>query len=145
MRCRIFQYRRCTQKLGKWAPVLVLVPIFLNVGSQIITYCCGNVKTKYFNVLKRVFFFFPDMNVVKVMVWIPENLFCVGQRSDLLGLPYFFFPSSLFFFLWVILTCICVNQKKSDRWDYADKCLVQARGEWELACLMEPDCSSQPK
>lgn len=37
------------------------------------------------------------MNVVKVMVWIPENLFCVGQRSDLLGLPYFFFPLLPFF------------------------------------------------
>lgn len=62
---------RCMQNLGKHAPVLLLVPICLNLASQIITCYYGNVKTKK---CSEDVFFFPGMDVVKVMVWIPEKI-----------------------------------------------------------------------
>lgn len=103
------------QKLGKPVSGLLLTPISLNVASQKIRCYCGNVKTKYFGVLKSILFFclfafLAYVDVVTVMVWIPENLFHVGRISNLLGLCCF-----LFFPLSNSNLHLCKAEKKSDQ------------------------------
>lgn len=105
---------RCMQNLGKHAPVLLLVPICLNLASQIITCYCGNVKTKYlkyFNILKMWFLSQAWMLQKWWFGCLKKALLC--RTNKLLARFVFFF---LFFFpLWVVLICICVNQKKKVR------------------------------
>lgn len=83
-------------KIGKMGSSFVFSTYFSKCclpDNNILLWKCQN---RIFQCSEEFGFFFPDMNVVKVMIWIPENLFCVGQRSDLLGLPYFFL--TFFFF-----------------------------------------------
>lgn len=86
-------------KTGKTCFTLLLAPISLHVVSQKVLCYCGNVKTKYFSVLKSfcccLFGILTHINVVTVMVWFPENLFPVGQINNLLELSGVFFFSLL--------------------------------------------------
>lgn len=97
-------------KTGKIVSSFVISTCFSKFNlpdNNMLLWKCQN---KIFQCSEEVFFFL-DMNVVKTMGWIPENVLCVGKISDLLGLSFFFF----FLFLWIMLIYIFVNQRKKVR------------------------------
>lgn len=124
-------------KTGKTCFGLLIAPISLHVVSQKIMCYCGNVKTKYFSVLKSFLFLFVWVFAIHkycniygdgLFPWKPLSCRTNKQFSRVVG--WFF---SLFFPLSNSNLHLCkAEKKKSEQWDYADKCLKQAGGEWEL-------------